>query len=246
MESLLANVSAQRTTMASPYLDFSKLSALAVQGGYAPNPQLSQITSVFLLSACVYLQERFIWQNPDYPISDAEYQQILDMLGTAQFELMRSFMIGQIIQSINELDADNLLPLDGTSVATADYPELAAVVPPAWILGFNIMLPDLNQAGLFGTTDSAEVGLMTGENEVVLTENQMPVHTHIQDIHSHSYSLTTAIPTAAGLEPTFADLTTQVPSTTGGTIATNQTSGNDEPHPNIQRSMQVYNYIVAW
>ena len=225
-------------------LDYSKLEGLATVGGYEIVTRLSNLTGVFLLSACWFLREKWIWQTPLLKITDTEYEQIIAMIEQAEYELMTSFSIGQVISTVSDMSGnDYLLPLDGATIDGNDYPELLAVVPASWVSGTDITLPDLSEKGVFG--ENGNVGDIVGENDVILSVGQMPSHTHIQNAHSHSYSLTSAIPTAAGLEPTFADLTTQVPSTTGATVATNQNSGNDESHNNIQSSLSVYWWIVA-
>lgn len=225
-------------------LFFDQLQALATVGGYSLTTRLSSLTAVFLLSACCTLRNRQLWQTPLLKISDTEYQQIIEMIEQAEYELMSNFAIGQIISTVTDVSANNdLLAMDGSTIDGNDYPELLASVPSLWISGTAITLPDMNRTGVFG--ENADVGDIIGENDVVLSVGQLPAHTHVQDIHSHSYILTGAIPTAAGLEPTLADITTQTPATTGGTVATNQNTGNDESHNNIPRSLSVYWWVVA-
>lgn len=231
--------------MASPYLQYGKLSALASQGGFSENPHLSQLSAVFLLSACWYLRNRWLWQNPIDPISDSTYDSIVEMIEQCEAELMTQYAIGSIIPSICEQTADNLLFLDGSVVLASDYPELASCVPPSWIVGLNIVLPDMSDAGLFGTDDNLQVGGFTGENTHQLTTGEMPAHTHTQQPHSHTYTSPSVLATAAGLEPALASLVTPTPAITGNATAVNNNTGNDEPHNNIQRSLQVYYYIVA-
>lgn len=231
--------------MASPYLQFGKLQALAAGGGYNSSPALSQLSAVFLLSACTYLQEQWLWQNPIAPIDDTTYQDILSMIAQAEADLMTSFAIGQIIPSIGDLSSnDNLLRLDGSTVLQVDYPALAAVVPSAWLVGADIQLPDMREKSLHGD-DTTNVGAIVGENSVTLQIGEMPSHTHMQDAHSHGYTLAVSTPTAAGLEPALASLVTVTPSVTGTSVATNQNTGGDQPHNNVPESLAVYWYIVA-
>lgn len=231
--------------MASPYIQFAELIALAADGGYNPSPALSQLSAVFLLSSCWVMRMRWLWQNPIAPITDSEYEDILEMIEQAEADLMTSFAIGQIIPSVGDLSSNiNLLRLDGSTVLQADYPALAAIVPASWLVGADIQLPDMREKSLHGD-DTTNVGTIVGENDVTLTINEMPAHSHTQQPHSHSYSLTTAIPTAAGLEPTFADLTTNVPSSTGLTTAINNDTGGDQPHNNVPESLTVFWWIVA-
>lgn len=231
--------------MASPYLQFDKLTALATDGGYSGNPHLSQMSAVFLLSACTYLRERWLWQNPLTPIDDTTYNNIQEMIDQCEADLMTQYAIGSFLPSVCEQNDPNLLLCDGSSILSSEYPELAACVPASWISGAMIDLPDLVSGGLFGATDSSDVGTIVGENEVTLTENEMPVHTHTQNPHSHGYATNTATPTAAGLEPALASLVTPSAGTTAAVTATNNNAGNSDPHNNVQRSLLVYWYIVA-
>jgi microcystin-dependent protein len=231
--------------MGSPFLDYNELTALASQGGYTETPTLSQLTSVFLLSACVYLREKWLWQSPLEKIPNSLYEQILEMIEQAEYELMANPRIGQIMPSVALISDPAYVAMVGQLLPVANYPELAAVVPASWIVGTDIQLPNMTAKGLFGAVDVPTIGVVAGENLITLTEAQMPVHTHVQNAHSHGYSLTTAIPTAAGLEPTFADLTTQVPAVTDPTVSVNQNAGGGEAHLNVPESLLVVWYIVA-
>ena len=230
--------------MASPYIQYSEIVAIAQNGGYNQNPALSQISAVFLLSSCLVMSQRWLWQNPIDPISESEFQDILSMIETAESELMESVNLGQIVPSVSNMDSDIYLRLDGSIVAQADYPELYDVVPVSWLVGTNIQLPDMYQKSVHGG-DVTNVGSIEGDNEVVLSVDEMPSHSHTQDPHSHSYVETTSVPTAAGLEPTFADLTTNIPSVTGTTVAINNPTGGGQPHNNVPESLIVHWWIVA-
>lgn len=231
--------------MASPYLQFSILTTLAMQGGYSENPHLSQNSAVFLLSACLYLRERWLWQNPISPIDDTTYNQILEMIEQAEADLMTSYAVGSIISSICTQTGSNLQLLDGSSLLVSDYPELASCVPASWIVGTDIVLPDMASKGLFGADIPSSVGTLVGENDHTLTESEMPSHTHTQNPHQHTYTGTTITPTAAGLEPALASLVTPLPNVTGQATATNNNTGGDSPHNNVQESLQVFYYLVV-
>lgn len=230
--------------MASPYLVFSELQNLASIGGFATTAALSNLSAVFLLSACDYLQEQWLWQSPLLKIDDNTYNEILSMIAQAEYEIMANMMIGSIVPSVSGAPEYNLLPLDGSVVAQADYLALSAVVPAAWLVGSDIQLPDMSDSGLFGLNGNS-LGSVQGENEHTLDVSEIPSHNHTQNPHSHSYTQTSAIPTAAGIEPTFADLTTQFPSATGLTTATNNPEGGGMAHNNVQKSLSVNWFIVC-
>lgn len=217
--------------MASPYLVFTDLEALAAEGGYAIVTALSDLSAVFLLSSCVYLREKWLWQNPISPIDNTEYQQIIEMIEQAEYELMSNFAIGQIVPILGVSSSDFLLAMDGSSYAETDYPELSAILPASLKSGGNFTLPDLSDTFIIGTDADGNIANSVGSNQHTLSVNEMPAHTH-------SYTQTSAIPTAAGIEPTFADLTTQFPSVTGS-------AGGGLPHNNIPSSLKAKYYIVA-
>lgn len=231
--------------MASPYLQIDQLTALATQGGYSENPHLSQMSAVLLLSACWFIRERWLWQSPIAPITDATYQNILEMIEQAESDLMTQYAVGSIIPSICEQNAPNLLWLNGQVVSQSDYPQLAACVPSGWISGANINLPDMTDAGLFGTDDNLQIGGFIGENSVALSESEIPAHTHTQNPHQHGYVQGIGSVALGGEIPATASIVTPTPATTGPATATNNLTGGDQPHNNIQRSMLTYYYIVA-
>lgn len=231
--------------MASPFLQYGKLSALASIGGYEIVTALDNLSAVFLLSACCYLQEKWLWQSPLIKIDDSEYQNILNMIAEAEARLMISIMIGTIVPSISVKNEDALLLCDGSSVLQSDYPELAAIVPSSWLVGSDIVLPDLRDVGLFGSPDAPSLGTFFGENTVTLDESTMPSHTHIQNPHQHTEIIPVVTPSLGGEIPALADLTVPTPSTTGFATATNQSTGGGGAHNNVQNSMLVYWYLVA-
>lgn len=229
--------------MASPYLFYEDLLSISANGGYTESPELSQLSAVFLLSACTYLKERWLWQNPSYPISDATYQQIIFMIEETEKQLMLSDQIGKIISSVNEAVPDGYLALDGTSVLIADYQLLADAVPASWKDATNINLPDLSGVSVIGTQDGLLTGGFVGENEVVLTEAELASHTHVQQPHAHGYSVAVPVTALGGEIPATASIVTVAPAVTGVETAINQDAGNNEAHNNISLSLSV-NYFV--
>jgi len=243
--SLSVNVLARKIQMASPFLQFPKIENLAITGGYSQNTALSQQSAVFLLSACNYLRDKWIWQSPSIPIDENEYNSILDMIALAEFELMRNVMIGQIIQTVCEMElTDGFALMDGQLLLATEYPELADCVPVSWIVGLDIVLPDMQSTGTFGTTNSGQVGTLVGSNAVTLVTAQMPSHTHIQVPHSHTTVIPLVTPVGAVPVPPTPNVVIGTPSSTLPATATNNPTGGGESHDNIQESLQIYNYIV--
>jgi len=225
-------------------LFFDQLQTLATVGGYSLTTRLTDLSAVFLLSACCTLRDKFLWETPLLKISDSEYQQIIAMIEQAEYELMTNFAIGQIISTVTDVSANNdLLPMDGSTIDGNDYPQLLASVPSAWVSGTDITLPDMTDTGVFG--ENGDVGDIIGENDVILSSGQMPSHTHTQNPHTHSEVIPVVTPALGGEIPATASLVVATASATGSTTATNNNTGNDESHNNIQQSLSVYWWIVA-
>jgi len=91
--------------------------------------------------------------------------------------IMGCVMIGQIIELA--IDCPSwCLECDGATYDDADYPELAAVIDPAYNLPFDrFRVPDLQDRFSLGSTILAEQG---GESSHVLTIAEMPAHTHTE------------------------------------------------------------------
>jgi len=227
------------------WLDASELLQLGQAGGYSNLVSLRETSSVFLLSAMPVIKQRWLWQDPVDPLTDAQWDAITDYVESVEAELMGNMSIGMIFWSVALLTDDNVAIMAGQTLPQAEYPDLTGVVPGSWLVGTDIQLPDMRQAGLFAPQGLGGVGLFTGANSVALTVDQMPSHTHPQNPHSHldNTVLDTPLLATPGPEPVSFVLPTTV--TTGATTAINQNTGGDQPHPNVQRSLQALPYLVV-
>lgn len=225
-------------------LYYGDLLSLSTDGGYSVITRLSEMTAAFLLSACVPLRDREMWESPISPITDTEYTNILAMIENAEYELMSSFAIGQIISTVTDISSNpNVLPMDGSTIDGNDYPELLSSVPMSWVSGTDITLPNMSEKGVFG--ENGDIGDIIGENSVILSVGELPSHTHTQNPHTHSEIIPAITPTAGGEIPATASLVVASATVTGSTTATNNNTGNDEAHNNIQASLSVFWWIVA-
>jgi microcystin-dependent protein len=126
--------------------------------------------------------------------------------------------------------------LAGQLVAQVDYPELTATVPPVWLTGSNIQLPDMRGgramvgSGTDGVLPFLALGTTGGAATHTLTVTEMPAHTH-------DYLMPlAAIPTAnAGA----------VPAVPGRSVAASDTTGGSEPHNNMPPYLAVRWAIYA-
>ena len=140
------------------------------------------------------------------------------------------------------------LNCNGNSVETNTYPALFAVISTnfgstnaAW---FN--LPNFN--GRFPLGASSGLGVTSGVSSVTLTTNQMPVHTHLQNIHDHQSALYNGVGTgdgpARGANPAQVNYNISVGSA-AGTTAVNQNAGGGLPHTNMPPNLTI-NYIIKY
>jgi microcystin-dependent protein len=228
-----------------PFLNFIQLSNAASNGGFASGVKLSNLSAAIILSLIAMANYKWLWQTTLQPISEAEYQQIIDALAIAAREVMGGQMIGDIFPTIRGVEGDCDLWLNGQSVAISDYPDLADVVPASWINGANIDLPDTREMSMFGADVPSSIGGTVGENQVTLTESEMPVHTHVQQPHSHGYIQGVGVSALGGEIPATASIVTPTPSTTSPQTAVNNNTGGGDPHNNIPQSLQINWFIVA-
>jgi len=230
--------------MPTPYLFYDDLITSSDKGGYVEKPKLSQLSSAFLLSVCQMASMQWLWQSPLDPITETEYQQILDMIRDVEGELMASFGIGTIIQSVADLDDEStLLRMDGQVVSEDDYETLYSVVPSSWISGSDITLPDMDAVSIHGGYSG--VGSIIGSNTHALSVAEMPAHTHVQNAHSHLYNNPLTTPALGGAIPATASLVVPTPLATGLATPTNQNTGGDGSHNNVPESLEIIYYIVA-
>ena len=88
-------------------------------------------------------------------------------------------VIGCVKWSYAELDPQYYIRLDGTAVSQADWPELAAVVPPLWLVGGDILLPNLQDTIMQGAqNDNSNLGVTGGLNARQIAADNLPEHRH--------------------------------------------------------------------
>lgn len=232
--------------MGSPLIQYSKIVSLANGGGYNQSPALDQLSAVFLLSSCVVMRSRWLWQSPIDPIGETEYNQIIEMITQAESELMVSVDVGVIVPSVSDLSiSGKYLACDGSVVSQSDYPELASAVPSSWLVSGDIELPDMREKGVFGANNGLSVGDSVGENQNILSVEQLPSHRHQVEPHSHGYIQSSASVSAGGEIPATASIVTSSPAVTNNSSPMTDYTGDGESISNVQESLNVFWWIVA-
>ncbi len=228
-----------------PFLQLTDLDGLSVVGGYSNVVAMTELTNVFLLSAMLVMRMRFIWESSIQPISDSDYEQIIDLIEDVETQLMENQAVGSLLWSVATIVSDSIIPLQGQLLLQSDFPELTSVVPLSWLVGMDIQLPDMRDKGLFGATNPLVVGNLIGSNNVVLGVSEIPSHTHTQNPHAHSEVIPSVTPTGAGPVVAGASLVIPIPSVTGVSTAINNPTGGGNAHENIQASLQAIAYMIV-
>lgn len=86
-------------------------------------------------------------------------------------------LIGSVFPWIIDPPSGWLL-LDGSTYATADYPELSELLPAHLIVGDDFILPDVTYGFPQAVQDENDAGAVVGSNVLNLTVGQLPAHTH--------------------------------------------------------------------
>lgn len=122
--------------------------------------------------AITQLTHDYVWEEVGDSVDD------IIQACTAAVELWYSgMMIGSVFPWMINPPAGWLI-LDGSTHASADYPELSALLPTHLISGSNFTLPDTTDAFPFGVDDEDNGSAITGSNVLNLSVAQLPPHTH--------------------------------------------------------------------
>ena len=158
--------------------------------------------------AITQLTNDWTWELVDDSVADivAECKSIVE-------SWYSDMLIGSVLPWLINPPAGWLL-LDGTTYASADYPELSALLPAHLISGSNFILPDVENAFPYGVLDEDDGSLVDGSNVLTLTVSQLPSHNH------------TYIPPIVGA--TLGAVGTPAPHTDIGTAISSGSTGNGD------------------
>lgn len=144
-------------------------------------------------------------------------------------ETWYSDMFIGMVQMFVVLPASGWLEFDGSTYATADYPELADIIPGAWVTGANFTLPDLGDTILNGVPSGGNVGDTGGANSYALTVGQLPSHSHL-------YTMPVAAPDTVGAGAPIPSVMSVTPAT-----ATSSTGSGDS----IDNRSDFMSFVIA-
>jgi len=162
------------------------------------------------------------------------------------------FMVGQITPYMTADPPTFCIDCDGGTYNRTDWPELYALLDPAFIVDSDTFVtPNLNNGSVpIGAGTSAEstvfsVGQVGGEENHALTETENGTHTHTDLGHVHSYQP----PGVSGLALAPGELPVAlpniIPSVTGSASANIQSSGDSTPHNNMPPFVVLKYCVVA-
>lgn len=205
---------------------------------------LDSLSAVFIQALSVWYNSRYFWVDGANPVTDEQWDSIQAMISQTELDIM-SAMVGLILpNALASLGTLTVLECDGASYLRVDYPLLyAAIAAPYIIDPDNFKVPDLRERVILGASVTNPIGTVGGENEVTLTEQQMPIHTHTNPAHSHGYVGTVPSATVGGAGPPLPAVQS-APLVTDPTAIIIDNAGNSDPHNNMQ-SFESLSYVIV-
>lgn len=207
---------------------------------YPATVTLSPENVTVLLYASGFLQEKRDWlderEDPLDEITDEQWDTI-EKLVADTYEAIMNPVIGWVFPIVTENPPENCLLCDGSTHLRVDFPQLYALIDPAFIIDADsFFVPDMRRkfpvgAGTVGAETYA-VNETGGANEITLTTGEMPAHSHSDVGHMHSYQP----PGLSGLALAPGELPVAlpniIPSLTGSASANLTNTGGGEAHEN--------------
>lgn len=165
-------------------LNIDDIVADASVGGYDGIYTLSSTTTLTLLSVLSVLYDMQYWTNDIDDIDDDDIEVIDVLMSLANFELMfntglpSTMTVGTTFLWFADTVPTDTLECDGSQYLKATYPELSSLLGAEYSVdASNFVVPDLRDrlpigAGTRSINDSG------GEEEVTLTTDEIPSHSH--------------------------------------------------------------------
>lgn len=140
-------------------------------------------------------------------------------------------LIGTVQMFLTATIPDGWLLLDGTTYNKTDYPELWSRLAATLTTPTQFTLPDMDETFPMGEALAASVGATGGSNTHVLTEAEMPSHSHLY--------------TPPALTINAETPTTPVPTAGIGTATQTGSAGSDNAHNNQPSYLRVFFAVFA-
>ena len=190
-----------------------------------------------LMFASRLLESRRNWLDREFDpldeVTDADWDEIEKLVGNLYDKIMNP-LLGLIFPIVTDVVPTNCLLCDGSSYARVDYPNLYALLDPAFIVDAdNFTVPDLRHRTVVGVDETAgseyQVNAAAGSDDVTLSSGEMPSH-------YHGLFETTGLAVAPGELPIL------VPSFVA--LRNTDTAGGDGAHEN-RMPYRALNYVVV-
>lgn len=140
---------------------------------------LSATTVALCLSAITELSNRYQWSRNNEDLNDTEWEEIQSIVELASEEIMSS-LVGMIVPHVmSTVSVFKFLRCDGGVYDKSDYPLLYDAIDATYIVsGTQFRVPDLRDRFVIGAGNDYVTDDSGGAEEVTLTINQIPNHTH--------------------------------------------------------------------
>lgn len=206
---------------------------------------MTTLQALFLQACSAFYQSRYTWVAGANNVTNEQWDAINKLQSDTELALMGN-MIGLILPNVLASISDiGVLDCDGTTYLKADYPLLYDAIAPHYILdSVSFFVPDLRQKFPVGASASVPIGTTGGEDDVTLSQGEMPSHSHSTVPHTHGIagaganvmSVTAGVPAPSALPLPL------VSSASGVTV---NNAGNNEAHNNIPPYEAISYVIVA-
>lgn len=204
---------------------------------------LSPITRNLVIDALQFMLPRWAWGAVD----DATWDEIDAAVSGALKETNTNMLVGVVYWRAGDPQFNELV-CDGTQYQRVNFPDLYAAIDPFFIVDAdNFVVPDLMDRFVMGAGGDAAMGDTGGAEEVTLTVDQIPAHSHTVDPHTHTYT-----PPVLNLDlespgaPDIFGAGLGLPEPTGSASPGTSSVGGDEPHENRPPYLALTPVIVAY
>lgn len=203
--------------------------------------------SPWQFNACLSITEQasplYLWMSDQNPLTPPEIDDLQAQLAQTQDQLMTT-LTGLIMPIAAAAAPPGTLLCDGSIHFRIDYPNLYAVLDPAFIIDADsFAVPDLRDRFILGDGITQAVGDTGGSRSHTQTEDELAPHVHTSPPHSHTESGATGTIVSVGLEPPVPAALPSV-TVTGSTAVTIDSAGGGQPM-DITPPFLVLKYVVV-